>query len=156
MLIIDIPGYKEIRLEHLVLDYNGTLACDGDLISGVVERLMGLSDRLNIHVITADTFGTVASRLEDLPCSVTVLAKTDQDQGKLDFVRTLGAERTACIGNGRNDRLMLEAAALGIAVVEGEGCATVSLTAADIVCHGILSALDLLANSLRLTATLRS
>ena len=156
MLFVDIPGYKEIRLEHLVLDYNGTLACDGELIDGVTDRLRELSNHLIIHVITADTFGTVASRMRDLPCTVTVLGKVDQDRGKLDFVKTLGPERAVSIGNGRNDQLMLKASALGIAVIESEGCATVSMAAADIVCQSILSALDLLVNPLRLTATLRS
>ena len=35
MIEIDIPGYKTLHLEHLVLDYNGTLAVDGVLIDGV-------------------------------------------------------------------------------------------------------------------------
>jgi len=38
VLAIDIPGYKELRLAYMVLDYNGTLACDGELIDGVAER----------------------------------------------------------------------------------------------------------------------
>jgi hypothetical protein len=29
MIEIDIPGYKKLQLKNLVLDYNGTLACDG-------------------------------------------------------------------------------------------------------------------------------
>ena len=35
MIAVDIPGYRELRLEHLVLDYNGTLAEDGKLLPGV-------------------------------------------------------------------------------------------------------------------------
>ena len=38
MLALDIPGHKDILLAHLVLDYNGPLACDGELIGGVAER----------------------------------------------------------------------------------------------------------------------
>lgn len=156
VLAIDIPGYKELRLAYLVLDYNGTLACDGELIDGVAERLVRLSGSLEIHVVTADTFGKVESRMKDLPCRVTVLPKESQDQGKLDYVKTLGIESTVCMGNGRNDRLMLREAALGIAVIEGEGSAAAAMAAADVVCNGILPALDLLGNPLRLTATLRS
>ena len=77
-------------------------------------------------------------------------------RGKLDYVKRLGAARTACIGNGRNDRLMLKAAALGIAVLQGEGAAGVTLAAADIVMPAIAEALDLLTNPLRLIASLRS
>ena len=51
---------------------------------------------------------------------------------------------------------MLAEAALGIAVVGPEGAAAATLAAADVVAPGIFSALDLLANPLRLTATLRA
>jgi soluble P-type ATPase len=60
------------------------------------------------------------------------------------------------VGNGRNDRLMLEAAALGLAVILGEGASSATLAAADAVCLSIADALDLLIHPLRLTATLRS
>jgi soluble P-type ATPase len=60
------------------------------------------------------------------------------------------------MGNGRNDRLMLEHSALGIAVILDEGAASVTVTAANVVCTDIRLALDLLANPLRLVATLRS
>ena len=35
MIDISIPGFGPLRLECLVLDYNGTLACDGELLPGV-------------------------------------------------------------------------------------------------------------------------
>ena len=156
MVEIDIPDFGELRLDHLVMDYNGTLACDGILIDGVGERLGQLREQLRIYVITADTFGKVRKEMEGLPAEVVVLPKEKQDEGKLAFIENLGKERTVCIGNGRNDRLMLREAALGISVMEGEGIASVTLTAGDIVCSCILDALDLLRNPLRLTATLRS
>ncbi|HZK13262.1 MAG TPA: hypothetical protein VFC55_01990 [Desulfobaccales bacterium] len=31
MISINIPGFKELRLSHLVLDYNGTIAAQGRL-----------------------------------------------------------------------------------------------------------------------------
>jgi soluble P-type ATPase len=71
-------------------------------------------------------------------------------------VEKLGSSRTVCIGNGRNDALMLETAALGVAVVLAEGAAVATLNSADVVCVGIVPALELLLNPLRLTATLRS
>ena len=52
--------------------------------------------------------------------------------------------------------MMLEEAALGIAVILGEGAARDTLDASDIVCTDILAALDLFRNPLRMTATLRS
>lgn len=156
MLKISIPGYKDLELEALVLDYNGTLACDGELIEGVEDSLEVLAKDLEIHVVTADTFGKAKDRLEGLPCKLVILPSDDQDVGKREYIERLGTEKTVCIGNGRNDRLMLKQAALGIAVLEEEGAAAQTLLAADIVCPSILSAFALLQNPLRLVATLRS
>jgi soluble P-type ATPase len=85
-----------------------------------------------------------------------VIDEQYQEISKLTYVNGIGAQHSACIGNGRNDRLMLKEAALGIAVILEEGCALETLVAADVVCTGIVSALDLLQKPLRLTATLRS
>ena len=156
MLEIDIPGYKTLQLDHLVLDYNGTLACEGKLLEGVKDRLAVLAKDLNIHVLTADTFGTVRSQLQGVPCQVSILPPGSQDEGKLAYIQGLGPEATVCIGNGRNDRLMLKEASLGIAVALDEGAAVEAIRAADVVCTGIDAALDLLLNPLRLVATLRS
>ncbi len=156
MLRISVPGFKELQLEHLVLDYNGTLACDGELLEGVRQSLEALAKDLKIHVVTADTFGKVESRMETSPCKLVVLPPDNQDIGKLEYIEQLGADRVVAVGNGRNDRLMLKRAALGIAVVQEEGAASETLLAADVVCPSIRDALDLLRNPLRLTATLRS
>lgn len=155
MISIDIPGFRRLELAHLLLDYNGTLAVDGRLAPGVRQALQGLAPHLAIHVVTADTFGQVRQMLAGVDCRLSILPPGRQDQAKLEQVKALGCDHTACIGNGRNDRLMLEAAALGIAVVLREGAAAATLMAADVVCSDILSALELLERPLRLTATLR-
>ena len=156
MISIDIPGYRRLNLAHLVLDYNGTVALDGELVPGVDAALHTLAKALSVHVITADTFGRVEQRLAGLDCRLSILGTGPQDLAKLEYVKQLGCDRTVCIGNGRNDRLMLQEAALGIAVVLQEGAAAVTLGAADVVCTDILRALELLTHPLRLTATLRA
>jgi len=156
MLEIAIPGYKSLALAHLVLDYNGTIAQDGDLISGVGERLAAVSKDIEVHVLTADTFGTVKQQLKHTNCRLSVIPKGDQAEAKRAYVRQLGVEHCACVGNGRNDSLMLKEAALGIAVLQAEGAAAEAVIAADVVVSSILDALDLLLHPLRLTATLRS
>ena len=156
MLRISVPGFKELQLDYLVLDYNGTLACDGEILEGVLPSLDALAKDLEIHVVTADTFGKVQSRMETSPCKLVVLPQENQDLGKLKYVEQLGGERVVAIGNGRNDRLMLKRAALGIAVVQEEGAAAETMLAADVVCPNIRAAMHLLRNPLRLTATLRS
>jgi soluble P-type ATPase len=156
MIEVTIPGYGEIALANMVLDYNGTLAVDGILVPGVAQCLGTLAEHLKIHVVTADTFGLAQAHLKDLPCELTILPAGDQDVAKMDFVNRLGPEETICIGNGRNDRKMLEAAALGIAILLDEGAAVETIQAADVLCRDIVSALELLNHPLRLTATLRS
>ena len=155
MIKIDVPGFGLLRLEHLVLDFNGTLAVDGELLAGVAERLTVLAARLSVHVMTADTHGTAARALGRLPCSLAVAPPSGQAEAKRRFVEALSAERVVAIGNGRNDRLMLKAARLGIAVVQAEGASAEALAAADLVVPAIADALDLLAHPLRLVASLR-
>jgi soluble P-type ATPase len=155
MLEIDIPGYRKLQLKHIVLDFNGTIACGGTLIAGVKENLTALASQLQVHILTADTFGKVHNSLEDIDCQLSILAPDAQDIGKLNYVKVLGADHVVCVGNGRNDRLMLKEAALGIAVILQEGAAAETVAAADVVCTHIVSALELLHNPLRLTATLR-
>jgi len=156
MIQVDIPGYRVLQLTHLVMDYNGTLAVDGELEAGVRAALSALSTHLTIHVVTADTFGLAAEQLKGVPLKLSILPPGHQDVAKRDYVNHLGCAQTVAVGNGRNDRLMLQAAELGMAVVLREGAAAVTLAAADIVCMGIVPALELLSHPLRLTATLRS
>lgn len=156
MISLDIPGGAFLRLEHLVLDFNGTLACDGTLLPGVRERLERLSQAIQIHVVTADTFNRAHAELAGVSCQLCVLGPGEQARAKLEYVQRLGAERTACIGNGRNDALMMDAVALGIAVIQAEGAAPQTLCAADVVVREIGDALDLLAHPQRLAATLRT
>ncbi|MFZ5452589.1 MAG: HAD family hydrolase [Thermodesulfobacteriota bacterium] len=155
MLEIDIPGGKILRLTHLILDYNGTIARDGSLLEGVAPRLEILAQNLEIHLITADTFGSVRAQVADLPLQLAVIGPDHQDQAKADYLDSFGAGASGAVGNGRNDALMLKKAALGIAVVQTEGAATAALLAADVVTPGIIEALDLLLHPDRLRATLR-
>ena len=46
MLKIQIPGREEMTLSHLILDYNGTIAEDGEIIEGIRPRLAELAKEL--------------------------------------------------------------------------------------------------------------
>ena len=131
-------------------------ACDGALLPDVDEALRCLAQQLALHVVTADTFGTAREALAGIPCQLAILPPGHQDSAKLRYVENLGAARCACIGNGRNDRLMLAAAGLGIAVVQGEGAAVETVLAARVVVPDIQVALGLLLHPERLVATLRA
>ena len=77
MLNIKIPGREELTLSHLILDYNGTIAEDGEIIESIQPRLAELSKDLSIYVITADTHGTAAKKCEDLPLQVLTYPTTE-------------------------------------------------------------------------------
>ena len=151
-IVITLPGQAPIEIEHLALDFTGTLSVDGRLQAGVAERLMALSELLEITVITADTRGAALAELAGLPLGVRLVR---HGHDKAGLAARLGCARLAAIGNGRNDIEMLEGAALAIAVMGAEGTAAALLSAADVVAPDITSALDLLLHPVRLVATLR-
>ena len=155
MIEIKIPGFATFQFEHLVLDVNGTIAKDGQLIEGVSELLAELRARIQVHMITADTHGNQESIDAILSLSAIRILTSNQAQAKLDYVERLGAGKVAAIGNGANDSAMLERAALGIFVIGPEGSAVEALLKADVVVPNICSALELLTHPKRLIATLR-
>ncbi len=155
MIEFTIPGRGELKLEHLVLDVNGTLALDGKLIDGVEQALAGLRDRLEIHLVTADTLGRQAEIDRQLGLQAVRLRPGGEVEQKAAFVRQLGAEKTAAIGQGANDAGMLREAAIGIAVLSREGLSADARNAADLVVPDILAALELFDKPLRIVASLR-
>ncbi len=156
MIEVTIPGWGEVRVAHLVLDYNGTLAKDGVLLPGVGPRLEELHRRgVSLHIITADTNGTVAAQCAALPVEVLVFDGGTVAQEKAALVERLGAAETAAVGNGRNDVEMLRAAGLSLAVMGDEGAFTGALLSAHLACRTIEEALDLLLLPHRLKASLR-
>lgn len=153
--VITIPNYRTMQLRHLVLDYNGTIAKDGVLLDEVKALLPALCERYKVHVITADTFGTVAAQLEGFDVQVTVLKSDDHTYEKALYLDKLNVLHCAAVGNGSNDARMLKDARLAIAVLGDEGCSIQALTGADIACKSIGEALELLLNEKRVIATLR-
>jgi P-type E1-E2 ATPase len=155
MIELNIPGRGLYQLEYLVCDVNGTLALDGQLLPGITRSLTSLRDRLQIHLLTADTHGRQAAIDQQLNLTATRIPPGNEADQKAAFVRQLGAEKTIAIGQGSNDAGMLKAAALGICVFSAEGSAVEALLAADLVTPDIFTALNLLENPLRIVASLR-
>lgn len=154
-ITLEVPGRPSLEIDHLVLDLNGTLATDGLVPPEVAERIRALAATLEVHVLTADTFGT-ASTLAGLGARVVRLGPGDQVEAKAAAIRALGVARTVAIGNGMNDEGMLREAALGIAVIGREGAAVRTVMAADLAVTSIEDGLDLLRLPKRLVASLRT
>jgi P-type E1-E2 ATPase len=154
MIELSIPGREPIHIEHLVTDVNGTLALDGHLLPGVAKALLALRDRLQIHMITADTHGGQAQIDAQLGLTAERIDPQDEVGSKAAFIRRLG-ETVYAIGQGANDAGMLAEAAIGVAVMSPEGLAVETLTAADLVVPDVHAALALLEQPMRLVASLR-
>jgi len=155
MISLTIPGRGAYELEHLVMDVNGTLAVDGQLIEGLAKKIEALRDRLMIHLLTADTHGKQSVIDQQLGLTAVRIAQGSESFQKAVYVNKLGCEKVVAIGQGSNDAEMLEIARLGICVMSAEGTAKESLLAADLVVPNIFYALDLLENPKRITASLR-
>lgn len=155
MLTIQIPGREILTLNHLILDYNGTIAEDGNIIESIRPRLAALAEDLSIYVITADTHGTAAKKCEGLPLQVLTFPTTEVGAIKASEAQKLSGG-VITIGNGFNDIPMSDVSDLSICVIGKEGCCGALLLHTDVVVTSIEDALDLLLKPGRLRATLRT
>ena len=114
---IIVPGRGHFSIEHLILDLNGTIALDGELLEGVGERLSALSKDVSIIVVTADTNKNATKLLKDLPVTLCTIEESRESEQKGRLVREKGEGVTVCVGNGSNDVAMLRESAIGICVV---------------------------------------
>ena len=154
MIEIEIPGFKKLMIENIVFDYNGTLAIDGVPVDNSIEYLLELNSKLNINVLTADTFKT-AGKFIPKEFQLKILNNKNQEIQKSDFVKSLGKEKTIAVGNGFNDHIMLDTAVIGVAIIQKEGAAIQACNAADLVYLNVVDFIQSLLNIKRLVASLR-
>ncbi len=152
MLTLEIPGNKTYRIKDLVLDFNGTIAIDGKLITGVKEKIQKLSKLLDIYVLTGDQHHNAEKVLHNLAINIKVVHGKKE---KIEFINSIGNNHIVYIGNGLIDTKALKKSAIGICVIEKEGASTKALLSSDIVTINILDALDLLLVPCRLICTLK-
>ncbi|HBH86509.1 MAG TPA: hypothetical protein DDY17_02760 [Syntrophaceae bacterium] len=155
MIEIDIPGQHAYRFKHLVLDLNGTVSLDGNILEGVPERIELLRSLVDIIIVTADTRGRAQHVGQSLRVKIHKIGPGDEQIQKLELVRQLGRNSTVSIGNGSNDASMLKESMLGICVLGPEGTSSEAMANCDLATPGINAALDLLIKPERLIATLR-
>lgn len=90
---------KKLELEHVVLDYNGTVAVDGVLVPGVREILNRLS---RACCDSCHNSGYLRKRFkESRECEMQDsynTGKGDQDRAKLDYVVSFGSRKNCCQG----------------------------------------------------------
>lgn len=156
MILYEVPGRDNIEIENIVFDYNGTIAVDGRLIDGVLDLLNILSEKVNIYILTADTYGTVKKECKKINGKVLTFPKENAGQSKKKIVEDLGQNKTLCVGNGYNDIPMFEISILTMGIIEGEGASGKLLTKADIVSRNIIECLHIILNNSMVKATLRN
>ena len=152
---IEIPLRESLDIKHLVFDYNGTIAKDGHVLEEFVRRVLGMKDLL-IHVITADTHGTVRAELKGTGIQIEIISKENGTEDKKNFVDALGRSQVIAFGNGFNDRLMLAEAGIGVCIIGDEGASVKALMSADLVVNSLDEALGLIENPKRIIAGLRA
>lgn len=155
MITIEIPGREILKIEHVIFDYNGTIAVDGMLVPELEQRFRELKKVVNIWVLTADTYGTVRKQCESLGIQVETFPRANAGECKEEIVENISGD-ICCIGNGYNDMKMFAKARLRIAVLGREGLYPGLLGLSDVLVSSPGDALDLLLKPDRLRATLRT
>ena len=155
MISVSVPGWGDLDIEYLVVDYNGTCAFDGKIKENVKEMLEKVSRYIKVFNITSDTYGNIDTEGNTIGFSIIKVGKEGSGAEKAKIIKELGPEKIVAIGNGSNDVLMLKEAALGIGVIGDEGCSKEILKEADFVVKNVTDALSIILHPERIVATLR-
>ncbi len=146
-------GVGEIILENIILDLNGTLAVNGELVSGVPEKISILKNLgFKIFLFTGDQRGNASLLAESLGIEVKKALSSDQ---KEMLTRELDIERTVAIGNARIDIGTFKPCKLRIATLQSEGIHSEILKHIDIIVPSIIDAFNLLIDPNIFNATMR-
>jgi P-type E1-E2 ATPase len=155
MISVSVPGWGDLDIEYLVVDYNGTCAFGGKMKENVKDMLDKVSRYIKVFIITSDTYGNIDTEGNTIGFSIIKVGKEGSGAEKAKIIRELGPEKIVAIGNGSNDVQMLKEAALGIGVIGEEGCSKDILKEADFVVKNITDALGIILHPERIVATLR-
>ncbi len=66
MIKIHIPGKNDLSIDHIVFDFNGTLAVDGKIKLSVKALFNQIKINAEIYILTADTYGSAQKECLDL------------------------------------------------------------------------------------------
>ncbi|MHA1803610.1 MAG: HAD family hydrolase [Promethearchaeota archaeon] len=159
MKVFSIPNFKTLTIENILFDLNGTIQFSGEISLELIEKMQELKKFYNVFVISADTRGNLKNLAEKMNVDYIKIAMSNdltEAEAKNRELEKLGEDKTAAIGNGNNDALMLKNAALGIAILGKEGLSVQSLLNCDVVLPDPISAMNFLLDEQTLIATLRT
>ena len=130
-------------MEEVGLECNGTIAIDAVLLTGAKAPIHALTFQVHVHVLNADTYGTVKVQCAPSGIHVEVFSQEGVTACKQAEIRCFDNE-VCSIGNGFNEIEMFDQAALSIEVLEGEKLCAALLSHAHMLARSMEEALDLL------------
>lgn len=150
----DFNNQPSIEIKTIVLDLNGTLAVNGQLVVGVAERIERLKNEMGFQLIlvSGDQRGNGKSMASTLGID---FRKANSLEEKERVILEYNCETTAAIGNARIDIGTFKQAKIAIATLQGEGIHTGILKEVDILVPSILDALDLFIDPNSFKATMK-
>ncbi len=154
MILLQRPGRTPLEIEFILLNLEGTLATDRRIHPKAKDKLNLLSKRTKIYILAKGEQEAIREILKKIKAEVVYFKEGEASERKLEFVRRLGGTRTAAIGSGFDDGLMMKEAGLGICVIGKEGASAETMGKANVVVTDILDALDFLLKPLRHQAAL--
>lgn len=153
-MIYNIPEVGEIEIDTIVLDLNGTLSVNGQVVDGAKERLSALRQMgFEVILFTGDQRGTAGDLCSDLGIK---FHKAVTSKEKEELFLKLDVEKTAAIGNARIDNGTFKHAKISVATLQAEGIHTGILQYVDVIVPSINDALDLFIDKNSLCATMRT
>ncbi len=154
MISIQRPGQEPLEIDIILIDFEGTLASDRRVHPKAKDKINLLSKRVRIYILAKEEKERVTEVLKRVKAEIVFLKEENTSREKLNLLKQLGAGRTAAIGNGADDVLMVDEAGLGICIIGREGAAGETIQKADLVFPDIVDALDFFLKPLRQKATL--
>ena len=154
-MVINVPETGKYEIENIVFDYNGTIAINGEIISGILEKIVKLTEVFNVAIITADTFNTVRKAFKNTNVNIHIIDNENGTIQKKEFIKNIGSNKTIALGNGRNDQLMLKEAIISIAILNDEGVSLKALNNADFLLKDINHFFEMIEEPKKLIAILR-
>ena len=154
MITLQSSSQAKLEIEHLIIDYEGTLAMDGRVHPKAKDKINLLAKRLNIYILVKGEQEKAEEVLKRVKAKIIFLKEPEPSAQKLEFLLNLGAPKTGVIGNGEDDVPMSKEAGFSMAIIGKEGGSGELIQSADLTFLTIVDALDFLLKPLRQKATL--
>jgi len=152
-LTYKVPGVGAIEIDTLVVDSNGTLTINGEIVAGVMERIHRLQSLgVDVVMISSDQRGN--ARNIALSSGITYYEAANSRE-KEDVLLSLESRNVAAIGNARIDIGLFVQSIVSIATLQKEGIHKDIIDHVDVIVPCINDALDFFLDEDTFIATMK-